>query len=263
MPRKNVLMTWLPNAGVAGPPGEVAAALSKSGLTVNGGGWDRDDATGWLPTAEHLIQSPNVDLWMLVGTADDFANAAVRYGLSLARIRVGAQRQRVPALVVACLDEQPRASVLPPLLQQAQLLGPPTTDWGGRCVAAAMRDAIPEAPSDYRLNVIANASLGHWFEVGPAGDCAWGGAIFGVDEGEITHHGVGKRGELPERCTLEYPLEGARVEVDGRRLTCWAVNNRLEPGNSYYVRVTGSPAHILFGEHPDLSDQTARLLALA
>jgi hypothetical protein len=125
-----------------------------------------------------------------------------------------------------------------------------------------MRAGPTAAPSEaFRFSVIAHASLGQWFEVGPVED-HWQGALFGVDGGAITHHGVGPSGMLPERCTLEHPSMGMRIDAGGREFTCCAVKNRLSSGESYFVRVTGAPSGLLFGEHPEQDEADVRILDL-
>jgi hypothetical protein len=237
--------------------------LSKSGLAVTPLPWDRTNAAGWLPAADGLLGDPSVDLWLIAGSIADFTDRAIRFGLSLACLRVAAQRATLPSVVFAGLDGRPLAPSIPPCFDKAKSLGPPCTSWGGQCVAAAMRSHGDRPALPYRLNVIAHPSLGTWFEVGARSDSAWRGAMFGVDEGTITHHGVGASLTLPERCTLEYPLEGMKVEASHRAFTCWAVSNALPPDQSYFVRVDGVPGCILFGEYTNADDQGAWVIDLA
>jgi hypothetical protein len=260
--RKRVWLSWLPEEPSPTDIQGVLSLLAKSGLEVDGSPWNRDvDKVGWLDTAGVLADGGRADVWLIVGRAEDYAAPAVRYGLSMAQVMLRAKRDAPLAVVCAGIDAAPVADQLPVLLQRADVLGPPTTVWGAKTIAAAMRTRATAAAEPFRVSVIAHASLGQWFEVGPV-DGAWEGAVFGVDGGEITHHGVGPSGLLPEHCTLEYPSMGLRIDAGGLEFTCCSIKNRLEPGTSYYVRATGAPHNILFGEHPEQDEAEVRILDL-
>ena len=94
---------------------------------------------------------------------------------------------------------------------------------------------------------MAMPSVGAWFEVGPRHD-EWAGAMFGVTGAEIDAHGVGDAGAPPDRCVLNYPMQNAKLEMNGVEFTAWAVQNPLDTGSSYFVRVKGSPQAIVFGQ---------------
>jgi len=261
--RKRVWLSWVPEGAEAGDVRSLVVLLSKSGLDVDGLPWNRDvDKVGWLETAQVLVEPDKADLWLIVGTAADYQSPAVRYGLSLTQAVVRAKRPAPLAILCAGLDAKPDAESLPMLLRGIECLGPPPAAWGARSIAAAMRARAASGDVEpFRLSVIAHASLGQWFEVGPVAD-DWQGALFGVDGGAITHHGVGPSGVLPERCTLEHPSIGLRIDAGGREFTCCSVQNRLAPGESYYARVTGSPRAVLFGEHPERDEADVRILDL-
>jgi hypothetical protein len=252
MARKRAWLTWLPDDSDPAALKNMIQVLSRSGLEVDGAKWDRDlKQLGWLQTAQPLTELDKADVWIIAGRKADFTAAEVRYGLSLATATIRAKRSAPLKTIVASLDEPLDDLALPSLIDGVKRFGPPTAAWGAKTIAEAMRRAEPAAEPPYRLSVIANPSLGHWFEIGPRNDESWKGALLGVDDGEITHHGVGPSAALPDHCTLEYPSQGLKVEAAGKTFNCWSVKNALEPGTSYFVRVLGSPAHLLFGEHPD------------
>jgi hypothetical protein len=260
--RKRIWLSWLPEAASPGAVNAVATVLSRAGLEVDGAPWNRDVQTvGWLETAGILVDADRADVWMIVGHADDYEVDAVRFGLSMAQVLLRAKRQAPLPTICAGLDAAPVIQALPVLLQRAIALGPPQAAWGAKAVAAALRPGSVAPDEPFRLSVIAHSSLGQWFEIGPA-DAPWEGAVFGVEDGEITHHGVGPSGMLPERSTLEYPSMGLRIDAGGREFTCCSVKNRLERGSSYYVRTRGSPRSILFGEHPEQDQAEVRILNL-
>lgn len=263
MARKRVYLSWLPALTDEKPIRDLLALLGKSGLGVEAGLWNRDlTKVGWTETAEPLAADPP-DLWVLAGQAADFADPDLRLGLSLARLLVNAKSPRAVPLVLAGLDAPPVLADLPTPLRDAQALGPPLTAWGPRLVALAHAPARGDAGADdSRLSVIAHPALGVWFEVGPREPAQWQGSIFGVEGGEISHQGVGSVGMLPDRCILEYPSQGIQVDAGGRMFNCWAVQNGLDGTQSHFIRVTGKPTRILFGELPGADAAELAILQL-
>ncbi len=263
MARKRVWLTWLPDDQDSADVKDVIQVLSRSGLEVDGANWDRDlKQVGWLQTAQPLTEIDKADVWLIVGHAADYANEAVRYGLSLASITIAAKRGRPLTTIVASMETGVEDASLPSLLSDCKRFGPPAAAWGAKTIAAAMRPAKIAERSPFRMSVIAHPSLGHWFEIGPIEGESWKGALLGVDDGEITHQGIGPSGALPDHCTLEYPSQGLVVETGGRTYTCWSVKNEISPGTSYFARVVGSPANLLLGEHPDADESEMWVLDL-
>jgi hypothetical protein len=263
MARKRVWLTWLPDDSDPDALKTTIQVLSRSGLEVDGSKWDRDlKQLGWLQTAQPLTDEDKADVWIIAGRKADFSATEVRYGLSLATATIRAKRGVPLKTIVASLDDPLDDVALPSLIGGEKRFGPPTAAWGAKTIAEAMRPAQPSSAMPYRLSVIANPSLGHWFEIGPQEGETWKGALLGVDDGEITHHGVGRSAALPDHCTLEYPSQGLKIEAAGKAFTCWSVKNELEPGTSYFVRVMGSPAHLLFGEHPESDEADMWVLDL-
>lgn len=263
MPRKRVWLSWLPADGDVAAIQATIKTLSKAGLEAGGSIWNRDLVkVGWAETAAQLTADDAADLWLIVGARADLDDIAVRYGLSLTAASIAAKRTRPLPILVAGLDFAPSPEALPRLLHDARALSPPAGSWGAHVVAAALRPPAPQTQQGFSLSVIAHPSLGQWFEIGPAAGARWQGILFGVDGGEITHQGVGPSRELPERCTLEYPSQGIRIDVGGRDYSCWAVRNVLEDGQSYFARVIGAPARIVFGELPEQDEAELHVLEL-
>jgi hypothetical protein len=71
--------------------------------------------------------------------------------------------------------------------------------------------------------------------------------MLAVDGGDITAHGVGPAGILPQKCVLEYPMQGMRLSFGETEYTGWAVANKLDEQSSYFVKVEGAPFGFLFG----------------
>lgn len=101
-------------------------------------------------------------------------------------------------------------------------------------------------------------------EIGPQGDGVfWEGAILAMrGGGHITHHTVGARGTLPEKGVVEYAMKGIELEAGDGKYTGWAVQNRLTPAESYFVRIVGEVEGLLFGELPKENATDLRAVAL-
>jgi hypothetical protein len=254
MAAKKIWVTWLPAEEGAPGPDTALGALAKSGLQVSGAKWvDELEKVAWSDLAVQLLDPKAADLWLVAGRRADLEAPRTRYGLSLAAATIRAQRESpLPGFVLG-LDFTPDAAGLPPLLAAARCLSATDAGWAAKVVAGAYTKGAAPA-EEWRLNVIAHALIGQWFEVGPASG-AWEGAMLGVSGGiggevKIVQHAVGPKGELPEQTTVEYAMRGIQAEVGGTEFTAWAVQNRIGPEDSYYVKVEGHPERILFGAAP-------------
>ena len=262
MRRKQVWSTWLPRAALHADIQSVLQSLKSRGLDVQGGQWNADLAkAGWMESAAPLF-GVGPDLWSIVGCRNDYDADPVRYGLSLAAATIAAKRGAPVPTLVACLDACLDAASLPALLRASRCIGPPVSTWGAQAVALAMTPRSKPTEELFSFSATAHPALGQWFECGPADGLTWRGAILGVAGAELTHQGVGRRGELPERCVLEYPSKGIDIEYDGRAFSCWGVKNALTAGESYFVRVVGMPSRVLFGEFPEQDEAQLHVLQL-
>jgi hypothetical protein len=57
-------------------------------------------------------------------------------------------------------------------------------------------------------------------------------------------------------------MQGLQVAVGDDEHTAWAVQNELDGGSSYYVRVQGEPQSILFGPLAEEDDADVYILKL-
>ena len=169
----------------------------------------------------------------------------MRYGLSLLAVSVQAVRGHGFPIILLHDGPAPSIESLPTPLQGAEVLAFDNPALGAKIVAKANIPAR-EVFADYRRDIHAMPKLGVWFEVGPV-DAAWKGVLLGVCDGEIDAHGVGPRGTRPEKALLEYPLQGMKLNIGEKDYTAWAVHNQLDADSSYFVRIQGDPASLLFG----------------
>ncbi|MBR9981888.1 MAG: hypothetical protein KFF50_12745, partial [Desulfatitalea sp.] len=101
--------------------------------------------------------------------------------------------------------------------------------------------------------MVGSAQIGQWFELRPTRD-SWPGVIFGIDQGEIKFQAVGPAGALPTTSTLNFPMQGLKIEVGERAYTAWAVRNAISAESSYYVKVEGTPGSLIFGPFSENSE---------
>jgi hypothetical protein len=217
---------------------------------VTGSTWVDDlQQSHWLALGAALLDAANADLWLIASDAKSLAAPTNRYALSLLTATVREGRGEGFPIICLGIEALPGRESMPTLMRPLQSLAMSDPGWPAKLVAAAFNPAKAKPP-DFRLGVWANPLFGQWFEVGPQGE-NWGGVMFGVTaEGTITHHAVGPKGQVPERAIIEYPVEGMQAQVQGTTFTAWSVQNILGPDDSYYVKVEGFPAMVIFGGHP-------------
>ncbi|TAK06642.1 MAG: hypothetical protein EPO39_08335 [Candidatus Manganitrophaceae bacterium] len=250
MAGKKVWVTWLPTGEGAPPPEGTVKSLAGAGLQVGGSAWVDDlERMAWYDLGTTLWDPAQADLWLIAGRGDDFKSPRHRYGLSL--VTAMARDRRGSGFPILCLslDAAPDAATMPTLLRGVRFLSAAESSWPAKVAAAFLKRTDGPAP-DFRLSATGHPYIGQWFEVGPI-EGEWQGAMFGVsDEGKISHHLVGPKGQLPERSVLEYATQGIQAEVGGSAFTAWSVQNKIGPNDSYYIKVEGHPSKLMFGGHP-------------
>ncbi|HEX5050766.1 MAG TPA: hypothetical protein VFZ65_03240 [Planctomycetota bacterium] len=251
MAQKTVWLTWMAIGEGAPSPQPSVEALSKSGFAVTGAPWvDAPADFAWTELAERLVDDGGPDVWVVAARRQDLANANHRFGLCMVAAMVRADRKKLPHLAIVGLDGMPQPTDLPTLLRSCKLVDGSAASWPAKVLTATISPAsAPDEP--FRLRVSAMKHIGLWIEVGPKHG-EWSGAMVGVaGEAKITNHAVGPQGGLPERTVLEYKLEGLELEIGSDQFTAWAVQNHLGAGDSYYVKIDGTPGKVLIGQHPD------------
>lgn len=242
----------------------VTEVLKRYGLNVKGHFWvDAPDKMAWRVALDELKQA-KAHLWLVLADAQSMSVPSVQYGLSL--FSASLEQECGAAVAQMCLwpGELPERDSADLLCHRAIQLSEGMVAWPAKVVAKAN---VPSKPSgkDYRLRVIGEERLGQWFEVGPQ-EGHWEGVLFGVCGGDaqIDFHAVGTAGALPEKTVLEYAQEGIELKLANARVyRAWAVRNRLTDKDSYFVRVKGQPASVLFMPYTDADDAAATVLQLA
>lgn len=263
MPAKKALFSWLPRPETGLQADPILQAMRKYGLEVGGDRWVDDlNNAAWQAFADELRESRKADLWVVIGTQKDFDDPSKRFGLSMVALSLGQSEN--PGLPIVCLGLgfSPAGEALPTLLAGSLCLSTDQPDWPAKIVAKAF--APVQKPNEpYRLSVHVGPGMWQWYEAGPS-EGEWAGVMLGVSrEGKITHHGVGEAGQVPERATVEFPVKGIRATVKDTEFTAWSVQNRLDPGTSYFAKVDGFPHRIILGGHPGEDQAEVYMIELA
>jgi hypothetical protein len=224
------------------------------GLEVDGHFWKNDlQGVAWLAPRDRLVD-PAVALWLIVGSAEELLAPDNLYGLSLLTIAVKAQRGHHFPIMILQTQEAPLApDQLSTPLKDANLLMASDSGLGAK-VVAKVHTAFTPALTEYHLDIYANEKIGQWFEIVPVAS-EWPGAMFGVSDGEIAFHAVGPKGQLPRKTVLNFPMQGLKLQLGEKDYLAWATQNELDPETSYFVKVEGNPASIIFG--PYSTDEAA------
>ncbi len=240
---------------------KLMATMKTYGLDAGGHFWVDDlKRMAWSSAIEEM-KSKDTALWIIMGSVERFKEDSIRKGLSLLSISLQSLKgMGFPVFILPVAGEL-TADLLPLPLKGADIFPAASATLGPKIVAAAN---MPVKPVDvpYHLNLHALEGIGLWFEVGPAKGMQWGGALFGVCGADIDVHGIGPARSIPERCVLEYPVKGMKVSVGEDEFTAWAVQNRLDDGSSYYVRVQGAPEKIIFGPYAETEDTEVSIISL-
>lgn len=238
------------------PVQELMSSLKPYGLALKGHFWKNDlKNMGWTDVREG-INDPDIAFWSILVSAKNLDDPAIRYGLSMSALAVRAQRGPEFPVVIIQSDEQGESrnvkkaivsDQLPTLLQGAKCYLASDTGLSAKLVAAA-HSPVKRESFPYQIGIHADPQVGQWFEIRPS-ENQWPGAIFGVSGAKIVFQAVGPKDRLPEKTILNYPMEGLKVTLREKEYTAWAVKNELNRRTSYFVKVDGHPASILFGPY--------------
>lgn len=245
---------WL--SAVAVEEAAVQALMKKLhtyGLSCTGHRWQDDlQAMAWMGPRDELC-NPQCAFWAVMGSREALLKPETLYGLSLLALCVQARRGAgFPVVILQTEGESLTIDALPTPLQRALILPAADTGTPAKLVAKVHAKA-PDLPAAYYFDMVGNPQFGQWFEVRPTRD-SWPGIIFAVDEGEIAFQAVGPCGELPKTSTLNYPMQGLKIEIGDKAYTAWAVRNEVGGESAYYVKVTGTPSNLLFGAFSEVSE---------
>jgi hypothetical protein len=227
---------------------QIMSTLKGYGLDVQGHFWtDELEKMAWIGPRDVMLDK-DLALWVILATPEALSSPNIRYGLSLLALTVQSQRGLgFPIVILQSGGEPISLGQLTTPLQGADVLTADNPAFGAKIVAKVHAPG-KKANAEYRLDCYGNPQIGQWFEIGPAGS-TWKGALFGVAGAKITFQAVGAQGQLPEKSTLNYPIQDMQLGLGETEYIAWAVQNELGPETSYFVKVEGYPESILFGEY--------------
>jgi len=263
MAEKKIWVTWLPGDSGSQKPDRILKTLNDYGFRVSGAPWVDDlERMAWYELGTLLMEVDKVDLWFIAGTRNDLTSTRNRYALSLVSAIICEGRGTNFPIFCLVLDGTIDPAAMPLLTRDISFLSAASPDWPAKIATAFLKQAKID-PRSFRFNAVGHPVIGQWFEVGPR-EGEWQGVMFGVSsEGNIVHHMVGPKGQLPEKSTLEYPIIGIKAEVGGVEYTASSVQNRISPNDSYYIKIEGFPGRILFGGHPGTDQAEVTVIELS
>jgi hypothetical protein len=233
--------------------------LQQYGLVVKGHFWEDDlEKVAWSKPRDELLK-PEVTLWLILTSAENFSKPSIQYGLSLLSMMLYAQRGlSFPIVILLTQGEAPSSETLPTLLKGIDFMSQSDPALGAKMVAK-VHSPVKQIDSEYRIDVYANPQIGQWLEIGPK-NISWNGAMFGVSDAKISYHAVGPKGSLPDKAVLNYPVKDMKVTLGEKEYIVWAVQNEVNTETSYFIKVEGFPESIIFG--PYSSDEQAEVYVI-
>lgn len=235
---------------------KIMAQFKTYGLEAQGHFWENDNAKlAWLGARESLLSLRN-GMWVILGGREELENGDLRYGLSMTALSLQSrQGAGYPIVILQSAGERISSEELPTPLSNAVVLDANDPGTPAKLVAKVHAKAM-DLPAAYYVDMVGNEQLGQWLEVRPAGT-SWPGVIFGVDEGEIVFQALGPAGQLPKKTTLNYAMQGLKLEMGGTEFVAWAARNEVSGDNAYFVKINGTPKTLVFG--PYVEDAEAEL----
>ena len=254
--KKRVLMSLLEdNDGLAR---KLAEEVRRCGLDVTAHLWDPDPKA--MAFGAYARELASCQAWIVVG--GDYADKWVRQSLALCALCVQAEQGHAFPILLSPRGPAPELLSLPTPLTGAEVV---KSGLGAK--AAVRAQTFTAAPADYRLTPHGLGQLGLWFELGPK-EGFWDGAFFASgcaksEEGRPQAHGVGPKGSIPEKCTLNYPVTGLTLVLHDIDCVGYGVKNTLNAASSYFVKVSACPDVLSFGPFPDTDEAELFTLNLA
>lgn len=263
MAQRKVWLSWVAQDTANGGPDASMAALKKNGLVPQGNRWVDDLAkAAWTELLPVLSDARQTDAWVIALDRANFERASVRYSLAVLAGTLRARRGETYPIVVLGLDFVPAPEQLPVFLRAGPVYSAGDGGWPAKLVASFFKKS-DAAAQEFRFSVYASQYTGQWFEIGPKTQ-TWNGVMFGVSgAAKITHHAVGPQGVLPERTALEYATKDIQAKVGDTEFTVWSVQNRVTPEQSYFLKVEGYPAKVVYGGHAGAENAEVYVLGLS
>jgi hypothetical protein len=217
-----------------------------------------DRPHGWTRLAELIGETAGLCSWVVSGPPGAFTGELVsQVALINLSFRSGVSFSLAFILETSDQHEVDRLrAVLPPMLAWAKIY---RTDepFASRLMATRFKKVErPEMP--FHLCAHLSPFTGIWLEAGPDSEEMWPGFFLGAVGAEIDSFGVGPRGYLPKKCTLEFPILGIEGHLNGQKWNGCAAKNSLDVTTSVFVRLTRPLDKFFMSTYPeDATDESS------
>ncbi len=240
---------------------QILASINKYGLDGDGHFWEDDlEKMAWSAPRKEILNK-DIKMWIIFGTAESLTSPTVLYGLSLLTLSVQSTRGlNFPIVILQGGTTEINLEKLPAHFSGCMVHQVAKSTWGAKLVAT-LHKASPLLLPPYRFDIYGIPQVGQWFEVGPR-EGTWNGTIFGTSGEGISMHAVGPSGQLPEKCTLNYPQKGLKINLAEKEIDGWAVQNNIDEKSSYYIRVDSHPETIMFCPYSQEDETEAYIIDL-
>lgn len=198
---------------------------------------------GWTQLLP-ILDDPALQAWVFAGHPADFTDELLSQ-ISMLTLAMTRPAPPMTAFVLLGSGEEP---AFPELLGHIRIFYG-NTSFAPKLAAARLkpRNALPK-PFHVRAHV--DPLIGQWLEVGPAAGDAWEGFMAGVVGAETVAFGVGPRGALPQKSTLNYPQCGIKGEWGDQTFSACAAKNTIDADTACFLRVEGCPRVVFVTEYP-------------
>jgi len=191
------------------------------------------------------LDDPTVVAWVLVGKAEDFTDEA-RSKVALLTLAMLRDRPPVTAFVLTDGDDILDA---PHAMSHIQIYRH-TQKYAVKLMVAKAKPQ-PFATLPFHARTHLDPLIGAWLEIAPPAGVTWPGFMAGVTNAEISAFGVGPRGVLPVKSTLQFPMLGIKGKLGENPFSACAAKNELSDDISCYMRLNGTPSLVFCAEYPD------------
>jgi hypothetical protein len=228
-------------------------ALRSAGFATFSITWKELDAypNGWIQILPPL-NDPAVTAWLIVGKPEDFTDS-IRSKVALLTL---AMERHMPPATAFVLQGEGDIQDVPYAMNHIQIYRY-TQKFAVKLMVAKVKPQ-PFTPLPFRVKAHLDPFIGAWLEVAPQDNETWAGFMVGVTQAKITSFGVGPRGLIPTKSTLQYPLLGIEGSLGKLPFHACAAKNELSSVNSCYIRLDGTPGLLLCLEYPEEGEKPGR-----
>jgi hypothetical protein len=199
---------------------------------------------GWMQLVP-ILNDPAVQAWIFSGHPADFDDELLGR-ISMLTLALTRPAPPVTACVLTGSGEEP---ALPDVLGHLKIFHG-NSPFAAKLAAARMKPP-PSLPRPFHVAAHLDSLTGQWLELGPLTDGCWTGFMAGVVEAELVAFGIGPRGVLPQKSTLNYPQCGIQGDWGGYPFSACAARNELGADQACYIRVEGCPRVLFITDYPD------------